>query len=211
MNDNLPSSTPTRRPGVSRGDVRRPAIVGIGAFLAVTLWLGVATAHALPEYASRTGEPCATCHVSPGGGGPRTLRGLLWAARGKPDKVPALPGILIAPGVRDGAELYDAACAACHGAKGEGLFAIGLAGTGISQPSIRSFIRRGISAFGMPAFEGQFTDEQLNTLVTYVEGLSNGEISPPPDEYPLPPAELMCGSASQSTGCEKSPPRPRGN
>ena len=68
-----------------------------------------------PEYATLTGEGCATCHVSPGGGGPRTLRGLLWAVRGKPAKVPTLPGVLIAPNVTDGAELYDIACAACHG------------------------------------------------------------------------------------------------
>ncbi|MEK6256855.1 MAG: hypothetical protein N2C13_06005, partial [Chloroflexota bacterium] len=39
---------------------------------------GEKSAHALPEFADRTGEPCSTCHVSPGGGGPRTLRGLLW-------------------------------------------------------------------------------------------------------------------------------------
>ena len=25
---------------------------------------------ALPEYSAQTGEPCATCHVSPSGGGP---------------------------------------------------------------------------------------------------------------------------------------------
>ncbi len=49
--------------------------------LGVTLWVAAQPVHALPEYAARTGESCATCHVSPGGGGPRTLRGLLWAAR----------------------------------------------------------------------------------------------------------------------------------
>ncbi|MBI4631470.1 MAG: cytochrome c [Chloroflexi bacterium] len=95
-----------------------------------------------------------TCHVSPGGGGPRTLRGLLWGARGKPDKVPTLPGVLIAPYVNDGAELYDIACAACHGKKAEGLFAIGLVGIDISKVSVRSFIERGITRSGMPSFQG---------------------------------------------------------
>jgi hypothetical protein len=46
----------------------------------------------LPEYAARTGQACAVCHVNPAGGGPRTVRGLLWVAQGKPDQVPPLPG-----------------------------------------------------------------------------------------------------------------------
>jgi mono/diheme cytochrome c family protein len=44
--------------------------------LGVTLWAAAQPVHALPEYAARTGEACATCHVSPGGGGPRA--GPLW-------------------------------------------------------------------------------------------------------------------------------------
>src|SRR5574341_2466292 len=75
---------------------------------------------ALPEYASRTSQPCATCHVSPGCGGPRTMRGLLWIADGRPDEVRAFANVLLAPGVNDPQVLYDAACAACHGSRGEG-------------------------------------------------------------------------------------------
>lgn len=148
--------------------------------------------HALPEYATLTGEGCATCHVSPGGGGPRTLRGLVWAVRGKPAKVPTLPGVLVAPNVTDGAELFDIACAACHGKKAEGLFAIGLVGIDISKISVRSFIERGIPRSGMPSFEGQFTDAQLTALVDFVAGLSNGTVKPLPDSYPLPPARFKC-------------------
>ena len=33
---------------------------------------------ALPEYSAQTGEPCATCHISPSGGGLRTPRGQAW-------------------------------------------------------------------------------------------------------------------------------------
>jgi len=152
----------------------------------------VPTAHALPEYAALTGEGCATCHVSPGGGGPRTLRGLVWAVRGKPAKVPTLPGVLIAPNVTDGAELFDIACAACHGKKAEGLFAIGLVGIDISKISARSFIERGIPRSGMPSFEGQFTEAQLESLVNFVSGLSDGTIKPLPDSYLLPPARFKC-------------------
>jgi hypothetical protein len=46
------------------------------------------SAKALPEYASQTGEPCATCHISPSGGGPRGPRGQAWVASGKPGAVP---------------------------------------------------------------------------------------------------------------------------
>ncbi|MEK9164477.1 MAG: cytochrome c [Chloroflexota bacterium] len=188
-----------------------PALIRFGQYFiiallaSITLWLASAwgdprIAYALPEYATRTGESCATCHVNPGGGGPRTLRGLLWSARGKPDAVPQLPGVLIAPGVSEGAELYDIACAGCHGRKGEGLFAINLAGIGVSERSIRSFVTRGIPRSGMPTFAGQFTESQLDALVTFVAGLASGEIAPPPDSYALPPAQFKCRPGSAACG-----------
>jgi len=173
-------------------------LVALVIFALISLSAASSPAHALPEYAARTGEPCATCHVSPGGGGPRTLRGLLWAARGRPDEVPTLPNVLIAPGVEDGAELYDIACAACHGRKGEGLFGATLAGTALRESKIRSNIVRGRARSGMPSFEGRFTDEQLEALVSYVAGLASGEIEPPPDAYPLPPGQLSCTQAQES-------------
>jgi len=48
------------------------------------------TVQALPEYSAQTGEPCATCHVSPSGGGPRGPRGQAWVASSKPGEVPDL-------------------------------------------------------------------------------------------------------------------------
>jgi len=50
--------------------------------------LPAATAQALPEYSAQTGEPCASCHISPSGGGPRGPRGQAWVASGKPGAVP---------------------------------------------------------------------------------------------------------------------------
>lgn len=187
-----------------------PALIRLGQYLiivllaSITIWIASAwgdhrIAYALPEYASRTGEPCATCHVNPGGGGPRTLRGLLWSARGKPDAVPQLPGILIAPGVSEGAELYDIACAGCHGRQGQGLFAISLVGIGVPETSIRSFVTRGIPRSGMPTFAGQFTEAQLDALVTFVAGLASGEIAPQPESYSLPPAHFKCRPVSAAT------------
>lgn len=155
---------------------------------------------ALPEYAQRTGEPCATCHVSPGGGGPRTMRGLLWIADGRPDKVRAFAGILLAPGVTDPQALYDRACAACHGGKGEGGSAAVLLNFDFSESLIRRKILQGAPNFGMPNFQGQFTDAQIDTLAKYVSGLAAGRIVPL-DSYPLPPAEQTCGSNGVETGC----------
>ena len=50
--------------------------------------LPVSTAIALPEYSAQTGEPCASCHISPSGGGPRGPRGQAWVASSKPGAVP---------------------------------------------------------------------------------------------------------------------------
>jgi mono/diheme cytochrome c family protein len=174
------------------------ATVALGA---ATLSTSTLPAHALPEFSDRTGESCSTCHVSPGGGGPRTLRGLLWTARGRPDEVPVLANMLIAPNVDNGTDLYEIACVACHGVKGEGLFGTALANTSLRKSKISSSIKRGRKRSGMPSFKGQFTDEQLDTLAEYVAGLAKGKIEPPPDSYPLPPGELSCDSGAAVDNC----------
>jgi len=48
------------------------------------------TANAMPEYATRTGEPCNSCHTSSAGGGLRSPRGQAWVAQAKPNAVPTL-------------------------------------------------------------------------------------------------------------------------
>jgi mono/diheme cytochrome c family protein len=169
-------------------------------YLVVALTLGEPSAHALPEYTGRTGESCGTCHVSAGGGGPRTLRGLLWAARGKPDEIPELPGSTLAPGVVDGIELYDIACSGCHGFTGEGLFAINLVGNGISRATNRTFIRNGIPNTEMPGFEGKLTEDQLEILVDFVTDMTSGRIALP-EEYPLEPAQFSCEPLDSATTC----------
>ncbi len=57
--------------------------------LALALFAIGSPARAMPEYATRLGEPCATCHVSPAGGGLRNLRGQAWVASDKPSAVPS--------------------------------------------------------------------------------------------------------------------------
>jgi mono/diheme cytochrome c family protein len=166
-------------------------LLSLAIYLGMTQRQSVPAAHALAEYAERTSESCGACHVNPGGGGPRTLRGLLWSARGRPDLIPELPGLLVLPDVNDGLELYDIACAGCHGYRGEGLYAMRLAGIGVSKAATRSFILRGIPRSGMPAFAGQFTDAQVEALVEFVTGLTSGQIELS-NEYPLPAPAPKC-------------------
>ena len=67
----------------------------------VVAWLMVAgTIGAMPEYATQLGEPCATCHISPAGGGLRTARGQAWVAREKPGVVPTLEEAMQILGVK---------------------------------------------------------------------------------------------------------------
>ncbi len=56
-------------------------------------------AHALPEYSAQTGEPCASCHLSPSGGGARGPRGQAWVGSGKPGAIPDLASSLEILGV----------------------------------------------------------------------------------------------------------------
>ncbi|MEW6400545.1 MAG: hypothetical protein AB1649_02030 [Chloroflexota bacterium] len=69
------------------------SLILIGSFLVCTsllLLIPSFTTQALPEYASQTGEPCSSCHISPSGGGPRGPRGQAWVASNKPGAVPDL-------------------------------------------------------------------------------------------------------------------------
>jgi hypothetical protein len=69
------------------------------AVLVVFLVVAGQPTRALPEYSAQTGEPCATCHVSPSGGGLRTPRGQAWVGGGKPGSVPELSEALSLLGV----------------------------------------------------------------------------------------------------------------
>ncbi|MDD2922088.1 MAG: cytochrome c [Anaerolineales bacterium] len=177
------------------------AIAGIATFILLAILSSSNSVQALPEYSHRTGEACATCHVNPGGGGPRTLRGALWAAQGKADAVPALPGVLLAPGVTDGAELYELACGSCHGMLGEGLFGRDLANTGLTESKIRSNILKGRLKSGMPAFDGMFTAAQLKALTDYTVALADGTAEIPPSTYRLESPSFKCAPQSVPTFC----------
>lgn len=177
------------------------AIAGIAIFILLAISSSSSSVQALPEYSHRTSEACAVCHVNPGGGGPRTLRGSLWAARGRADEVPVLPGVLIAPGVEDGAELFEIACSTCHGIYGEGLFGRVIMKTGVKENKIRTNILRGRLQSGMPSFEGMFTDAQLQALIDYTVALATGKAEIPPSSYPLESPAFKCTAQSTFMFC----------
>lgn len=78
---------------------RLPLFMTILFAIALTLALTSRTSQALPEYSAQTGEPCASCHVSPSGGGIRTPRGQAWVGLGRPGNVPDLTEALEELGV----------------------------------------------------------------------------------------------------------------
>lgn len=178
--------------------------ISLGVLVGLLVFAARPTAHALPEYAARTGQPCATCHVNPAGGGPRTMRGLLWVAQGKPDQVPALPGGEKKAGVvtLDGQALFAKfACSGCHGPQGEGGIGPALNQAGVPADEITQVVRNGQGA--MMAFNADtISDAELQAIVEYVQALGRGEVQAGPvlETRPLPPAQLTCGGPSESTG-----------
>jgi len=68
--------------------------------LAIVLLIVAGPSRAMPEYATNLGEPCATCHISPAGGGLRTARGQAWVAEEKPGAVPLLEEAMQILGVK---------------------------------------------------------------------------------------------------------------
>ncbi len=64
-------------------------ILFIALILIVLAFTFAVPTRAMPEYATQVGEPCASCHVSPAGGGLRNARGQAWVAEDKPSQVPS--------------------------------------------------------------------------------------------------------------------------
>lgn len=71
----------------------------VTVFAVAAVFAFTAPARALPEYSAQTGEPCATCHISPSGGGLRTPRGQAWVGSGRSGTVPVLEDALALLGV----------------------------------------------------------------------------------------------------------------
>lgn len=183
---------------LSKKHLRSVVWIGMGVFIGVLIFAVQQPAHALPEYGTRTGQTCATCHVNPAGGGPRTLRGLLWLAEGRPDQVPALPGSEeeVSDSALDGATLYEKfTCSGCHGPNGEGGVGPALNQVELPADEISQVTRNGQGAM-MGYKPDVISDAELEAIVQYVQVLGRGEVEAGSqlDKRPLPPLQLTCGS-----------------
>ena len=166
------------------GRIRTVAWVVLGAAVGFLLFAVKPVAHALPEYTIRTGEPCATCHVNPAGGGPRTVRGSLWIAAGKPDQVSPLPGSSdqgSAPAApADGQALYERlGCAGCHGVAGEGGAGPAFGKGELPTNQVTQVIRNGKGAM-MAYKSGVLSDVELAAVLRFVQSIGGGEVKAQP-------------------------------
>jgi len=85
--------------------------------------------------------------------------------------VAAVPAAAVAPAAAgaDGAELFAARCAGCHGSKGEGGFGPDLTGGGHSDELLRDIIAHGRG--NMPGFAGQLTADEIEAVSAFVQTL----------------------------------------
>lgn len=186
------------------GRLRTLVFMGLGALAGFLLFAFHPVAHALPEYATRTGEPCSTCHVNPAGGGPRTMRGSLWIAAGRPDTVPPLPGS--SPEASNGATSGAAAsgpvlyeklgCGGCHGVGGEGGAGPALNRGEIPANQLGQVIRNGKGT--MMGFKATAISEaELAALVQYMQAMGRGEVKAPAKVVApkMEPARVTCSAA----------------
>ena len=175
--------------------------IGVGVLLGTALFMTWPKAHAYPEYTDRTGQQCTTCHVNPAGGGPRTLRGLIWIAEGRPDEVPTLPGAdqEIGADTLDGPALFvQFDCARCHGSVGEGDIAGALNQSEWDTEQLKDILRNGSD--GMKGYPPEnMSDEAMETLIPHLQAMGRGEIEATVflQQRPLAPPRMICGSESE--------------
>ncbi len=96
--------------------------------------------------------------------------------------------------LQEGGDLYRASCAACHSATGAG----GALSFGQNAPSldqatpVQVYEAMLVGPGQMPTFAGEFSEEQINSIVAYVEelqrphdpgGLSLGRVGPIPEGF----------------------------
>ncbi len=90
-----------------------------------------------------------------------------------------------------GAADYQAVCAACHGDQGQGLIGPNLADDywvhGGTPADIYEILAVGVPAKGMPAWEGQFSEEERAALMAFVVSLQGTD----PPNPKAPEGELV--------------------
>lgn len=88
-----------------------------------------------------------------------------------------------------GKTVYDRACAACHGGKGEGGLGKPIAGSAIATGTISGHLNigiNGVAGTAMQAFGGQLNDVEMAAVITYQRnafGNNMGDLAQPIDVY----------------------------
>ena len=179
--------------------------IALGAVVGTLLFAFRPVANALPEYSTRTGESCAACHVNPAGGGPRTVRGSLWIAAGRPDQVPPLPGSPdqgnAASAPADDQALYEKfGCAGCHGAAGEGGAGPALNKAELPADKVSQVIRQGTGTM-MGYKVSSMSDAELAAVTLFTQAIGRGDVEAQQGAGPrtMGPAQLICGNGAIST------------
>jgi mono/diheme cytochrome c family protein len=109
--------------------------------------------------------------------------------------------------IQAGRLAYIGSCAECHGAKGDGK---GVFGTAIYPPAtdltrgdpkemsdaqLFWIVKNGLSFTGMPAFGGQYNDQDISSLVAYIRSLQNPSATPPAAiAIPTPSVEQLAAA-----------------
>lgn len=77
--------------------------------------------------------------------------------------------------IAQGKTVFDAKCASCHGALGQGLVGPNLTDEfwlhGFTAPEIQKTITEGVLEKGMLAWKGMITDDEINAVTAYVWSL----------------------------------------
>ncbi len=82
----------------------------------------------------------------------------------------------------DGAALYAASCAGCHGASGEGGFGPALVGAGLSANQIITVTSSGAGV--MPGFASSLSGPEIQAITDFLLGNPSGGGTPPPTTVP---------------------------
>jgi putative heme-binding domain-containing protein len=125
---------------------------------------------------------------------------LLWRATAAQTRATATrpPGTALSSDAAAGRRIFDAQCAWCHGAGGDGGMGPNLQGKlrhGTTTASIVDIIASGIPGTDMPAFRSPLTERSLRQLAVYVQSLSRTVARPGPGNA------SRGATVYQSSGC----------
>ena len=114
----------------------------------------------------------------------------------------AAPDVGSADSVGDGAQLFADNCAGCHGADAEGGLGPNLKTTALSQAELLAIVSSGQGT--MPGFAGQVAPEDIEVVVSFLEGLRAGQQEPSTPSLIAEGASLFTANCSRCHGPDAS-------